>query len=227
VLTFSGRPEDGLAALRTCVRLDPRAPSLVYRLYQISLALYFCREHEAAAEAARQGIRSYPNRPGSYRVLTAALARAARLCRAQNASGRLRPGISRGGCPARRSGRTIGDEPAGMDHLCPRRREDRRRRRCDQHVFDAARACLGASGLRVFGRGSATSAGCAEIVGIRFRSGLLAGGRWIRTIGPRRGRFLLRKANCGTERGQPKRVVSYKVPMVRIHLPPAESPVRT
>jgi hypothetical protein len=38
---------------------------------------------------------------------------------------------------------------------------------------------------------------------------------------------LLRKANCGTERGQPKRVVSYAVPMVRIHLPPAESPLRT
>src|SRR3954451_25253945 len=40
----------------------------------------------------------------------------------------------------------------------------------------------------------------------------------------RKSRFLLRKANCGTERGQPKRVVSYAVPMVRIHLPPAESP---
>ena len=52
---------------------------------------------------------------------------------------------------------------------------------------------------------------------------LCAGGRWIRTIGPRKGRFLLRKANCGTERGQPKRVVSYTVPMVRIHLPPAVS----
>src|ERR1700730_11874784 len=42
------------------------------------------------------------------------------------------------------------------------------------------------SGLRVFGEGSATSAGCAEIVGIRFRSGLLAGGDRIRTIGPAR-----------------------------------------
>src|SRR5689334_641444 len=43
----------------------------------------------------------------------------------------------------------------------------------------------------------------------------------------RKSRFLLRKANCGTERGQPKRVVSYTVPMVRIHLPPVLSPVRT
>jgi hypothetical protein len=39
----------------------------------------------------------------------------------------------------------------------------------------------------------------------------------------RNSRFLLRKANCGTERGQPKRVVSCAVPMVRIHLPPADS----
>ena len=43
----------------------------------------------------------------------------------------------------------------------------------------------------------------------------------------RKSRFLLRKANCGTERGQPKRVVSYAVPMVRIHLPPAASQERT
>src|SRR4029077_8306824 len=43
----------------------------------------------------------------------------------------------------------------------------------------------------------------------------------------RKSRFLLRKANCGTERGQPKRVVSYAVPMVRIHLPPGASQVRT
>jgi adenylate cyclase len=73
VLTFAGRPKEGLAALKTCVRLDPRAPSLVYRLFQIALALYFCREYAAAAEAARQAIRAYPDRAASYRVLAAAL----------------------------------------------------------------------------------------------------------------------------------------------------------
>src|SRR5262249_34438553 len=31
VLTFSGRPKEGLAALKICVRLDPRTPSLVHR----------------------------------------------------------------------------------------------------------------------------------------------------------------------------------------------------
>src|SRR6266478_9472784 len=67
----------------------------------------------------------------------------------------------------------------------------------------------------------------AASYGDQVRRRLSAGGRWIRTIGPRKDRFLLRKANCGTERGQPKRVVSYAVPMVRIHLPPAESQQRT
>jgi adenylate cyclase len=85
VLTFSGRPKEGLAALKTCVRLDPRTPSLVYRLYQIALALYFCREYAAAAEAARQGIRSYPARPGSYRVLAAALGQLGRTAEAKEA----------------------------------------------------------------------------------------------------------------------------------------------
>ena len=36
-----------------------------------------------------------------------------------------------------------------------------------------------------------------------------------------------RRYDCGTERGQPKKVVSYAVPMVRIHLPPAWSLVGT
>ena len=73
VMTFSGRPKEGLAALKTCIRLDPRAPSLVFRLFQIALALYFCREYAAAVEAARQAIRSIPDYSRSYVVLAAAL----------------------------------------------------------------------------------------------------------------------------------------------------------
>jgi adenylate cyclase len=73
VLTFAGRPKEAVAALKTCVRLDPRSPSLVYRLMQIAQALYFCREYAAAVEAARQAIRSYPDWYASYRVLAAAL----------------------------------------------------------------------------------------------------------------------------------------------------------
>ena len=45
----------------------------MYRLFQIALALYFSREYAAAAEAARQAIRSYPDLYTSYLVLAAAL----------------------------------------------------------------------------------------------------------------------------------------------------------
>jgi len=83
VLTYSGRPTEGLAALKTCIRLDPRAPSLVYRLGQIATALYFCREYAAAVEAARQAIRSFPDRP-RY-VLAAALGQMGRTAEAKEA----------------------------------------------------------------------------------------------------------------------------------------------
>jgi hypothetical protein len=61
--------------------------------------------------------------------------------------------------------------------------------------------------------------------GSQVRTRLAAGGRWIRTIGPwhETAGFCCGRRIAGTERGQPKRVVSYAVPMVRIHLPPAES----
>jgi tetratricopeptide (TPR) repeat protein len=49
------------------------------------LALYFCREYAAAAEAARQGIRLYPDRPGSYRVLAAALGQLGLIAEAKEA----------------------------------------------------------------------------------------------------------------------------------------------
>jgi tetratricopeptide (TPR) repeat protein len=62
-----------------------KADMRVYRLYQIALALYFCREYAAAAEAANQGIRSYPDRPGSYRVLAAALGQLGRTAEAEEA----------------------------------------------------------------------------------------------------------------------------------------------
>ena len=85
VLTFSGRPEEGLASLKTCVRLDPRAPSLVIRLGQVAVALYFCREYAAAVEAARQAIRSFPDRWVNYRWLAAALGQLGRSEEAKEA----------------------------------------------------------------------------------------------------------------------------------------------
>jgi adenylate cyclase len=79
-LLFSGRPKEGLAALQTCNRLNPRDyATLPLRLNQIALGLYFCREYEAAVQAAKKGIRSYPNFPLTYRWLAAALGELGRI----------------------------------------------------------------------------------------------------------------------------------------------------
>ena len=84
-LAYSGRPREGLAALKTCVRLDPRAPSLVNRLNQVALAHYFCRDYEAAVEAAKRAIRSFPDFPSPYRWLAAALGQLGRTEEAKEA----------------------------------------------------------------------------------------------------------------------------------------------
>ena len=84
-LAYWGRPREGLAALKTCIRLDPRAPSLVNRLNQVALAHYFCRDYEAAVEAAKRAIRSFPDFPSPYRWLAAALGELGRTEEAKEA----------------------------------------------------------------------------------------------------------------------------------------------
>src|SRR5262249_3316819 len=54
-LIFSGRPKEGVAALETSVRLDPRGSRSAARLNQIALGLCFCRDYAAAVEAAKRG----------------------------------------------------------------------------------------------------------------------------------------------------------------------------
>jgi adenylate cyclase len=78
-LIFSGRMDEGLACLRTSVRLDPRDPLLALRLNHVALGLYLSREYEAAIEAAEQGIRSNPHFPPTYRWLAAALGQLNRI----------------------------------------------------------------------------------------------------------------------------------------------------
>jgi adenylate cyclase len=84
-LIFSGRPEEGLAALETSIRLDPRDPLLAARLNQRALGYYFCREYETAVEVARGTIRSHPDHPLIYRWLAAALGQTGRMAEAQEA----------------------------------------------------------------------------------------------------------------------------------------------
>jgi adenylate cyclase len=84
-LVFSGRPEEGVEALRTSIRLDPRAPELRFRLNQFALGLYFSGKYEAAVEAAKRAIRSYPDFPNAYRWLAAALGQMGRTAEAKEA----------------------------------------------------------------------------------------------------------------------------------------------
>jgi adenylate cyclase len=85
ILAYSGRAKEGAAALETCIRLDPRAPTLVNRLTQVALANYFCRDYEAAVEAAERAIRAFPDFPSSHRWLAAALGQLGRTAEAQAA----------------------------------------------------------------------------------------------------------------------------------------------
>jgi adenylate cyclase len=84
-LMYSGRPKEGLAAIETCIRLDPCAPSMMLRLAQVALALYFCREYAAAVEAAKRAIRTFPDRSDYYRSLAAALGQLGQTAEAQKA----------------------------------------------------------------------------------------------------------------------------------------------
>jgi adenylate cyclase len=82
-LIFSGRVKEGLASLERCIRLNPRQSAT--RLNQFALGLYFLREYEAAVEAAKRVIRSYPDFPNTYRWLAAALGQLGRIEEAKKA----------------------------------------------------------------------------------------------------------------------------------------------
>jgi len=84
-LIFSGRPREGLEALKRSIRLDPCDPRSAARLNQMALGLYFSREYAAAVEVAKRAIRSYPDYPLPYRWLAAALGQLDRLEEAKEA----------------------------------------------------------------------------------------------------------------------------------------------
>jgi adenylate cyclase len=84
-LITCGQPKKGLAALEICLRLDPRDPNLANRLNHVAAGFYYCREYEAAVEAAKRAIRSYPKHPMAYRWLAAALGQTGRTKEAKTA----------------------------------------------------------------------------------------------------------------------------------------------
>jgi adenylate cyclase len=79
VLTRSGHPREGRIALEKCIRLDPRNPDLALHLLNITIGFYLSREYDAAIEAAKRGIRSYPDHSNQYRWLAAALGQTGRI----------------------------------------------------------------------------------------------------------------------------------------------------
>ena len=91
-LIFAGRPNEGITALETCIRLDPRDPYMAVRLLHLACGRYFCREYEASIEAAKRLIRSYPHFPMIYRWSAAALGQLGRTAEAKEA---LEKAISR------------------------------------------------------------------------------------------------------------------------------------
>jgi adenylate cyclase len=84
-LIWSGQPKEGLASLEKSRRLDPRDPSVGAYLAQFAVGYYYCRDYEAAVEAAEQAIRSNPDLPTSHFWLPAALGQLGRTAEAKEA----------------------------------------------------------------------------------------------------------------------------------------------
>jgi adenylate cyclase len=78
VLTRSGHPRQGRTAVEKCIRLDPRNPNNNLQLLVITISYYLAGEYDAAVEAAKRGIRAYPDHSNQYRWLAAALGQTGR-----------------------------------------------------------------------------------------------------------------------------------------------------
>jgi len=79
VLMWSGHPKKGRDALEKSIRLDPRNPNMALRLLDITISYYLSGEYDAAVEAAKRGIRAYPDYSNLYRWFAAALGQAGRV----------------------------------------------------------------------------------------------------------------------------------------------------
>jgi adenylate cyclase len=83
VLTLSGQPKEGLVSFETYMKLDPNHPAMGVRLQQMTAALYFSGEYEAAIKAGNRALRTYPDCPHVRRWLAAALFRHGRISEAK------------------------------------------------------------------------------------------------------------------------------------------------
>jgi adenylate cyclase len=84
-LIWSGQPKEGLKSLERYFRLDPNDPSVGFYLTQVAVGHYFCREYEAAVDAAKRAIQSFPDFPVAHFWLPAALGQVQRALEAKEA----------------------------------------------------------------------------------------------------------------------------------------------
>lgn len=84
-LVYFGQPTEGLRALQTSIRLDPRDPQLAWRLNWLGVGYYFARQYESAIEAAQRALRSCPTLPMPYRWIAASLGQLGRTEEAREA----------------------------------------------------------------------------------------------------------------------------------------------
>src|SRR5262249_19536927 len=84
-LIYSDRSREGVDDVKMSLRLEPRGSNLAQRLSHVAIGLYFARDYDAAAEAAKNLTRSFPDYPPSYRVLAAACGQLDRIGEAKEA----------------------------------------------------------------------------------------------------------------------------------------------
>ena len=73
ILVFSGRRDEGRAAISQYLALSPRDPARPIRLAQIAASHYLDGEYENAVLTSRQVVRQYPENALAYRWLAASL----------------------------------------------------------------------------------------------------------------------------------------------------------
>ena len=82
-LVYSGRREEGRAAIARYLKLSPRDPARPIRLSQVATSRYLDGDYEGAARTARHVVRHYPKHPIAYRWLAASLGQIGRIAEAQ------------------------------------------------------------------------------------------------------------------------------------------------
>lgn len=84
-LAFSGARSEGREALRKCIELSPRGPTLPIRLSQVAGSYYFECDYENAALTAEEAVRISPRSPLPYKWLAASFGQLGRDAEAKAA----------------------------------------------------------------------------------------------------------------------------------------------